>query len=306
MTQELTVHVEGAAPAPGRRPSRIRWYVLAAALVVAAIVSTATVPNGGTLIGPVPRQPAFALPELDPAVNYTWNTRIFGSEEGESTDATRRLDEALRAVPELSTAVPMRDGEPVPAGGPITVRQERFLFSVPNGPNGTIGVWPAIGRGRPHYHARLNVDGRDGFHDTLTVDLVPKGAYEKGAGDIARIGSSNGGFAPRLVDGCADYTLANWSEPEGPELRTRYECAPFSTIDGLEGLQVRRSRVFADGRLGEQATVVIVYRADGNAIVLESRLAADDGRADLSEGQSRLSGERLKDLALALPRVPVV
>lgn len=290
--------------ATGRRVRRRRVAATIAAFLVpglalALVLTTTPAPKAPEPTA-TPTQPSFALPPIDG--HYMWQPWTI-TDQGEFTAATRRLDDALRDAPDLAGARPERDGKPIAEGAGTMVRQTQYLFPLTNGSR-----IPVHGKSlnvtRPQYHGRMALDAGHGFHDLVTVDIVPRGSFLKGPGDISELGMINDGYAPHLVDGCDDYTGVQPLTWEST--RTDYECTPLTTPQGEEALQVTRTRTYTDGTPVERAIVLVVYRADGNALVLETRLTRDDGGPDLSGGKPRLTGEALMRVASALPLVMVV
>ena len=261
-------------------------------------------------------QREYPYPEVEEGKNYEWASGYGPGEDGFGTERTKVLDAALLGTQPLADADlaywprgydDTVEPEAATAGAKLLGRRLQSLYPIEGRPGGPLTQLPSLPGSRPAYHGRLAVDTRpgDGFHDLLTVDVVPKGSYRKGAGDIGRIGSVQGGSAPWLTDGCADYDGHPQLGLDGPAVHTAYTCETVTTSTGLEAFRVTRDRVYEGGGVYEKSVTVVVYQENGNALVVTAALAPDARGAGLNGGRPCLDGDAVLAVAEALPEVVV-
>ena len=314
----------------GRQRARVRRYALgggvtagvavfaAAALMLQAALGGGTghaaadpsgFPSGTATDGPL-AQPEVTLPPIESENDYTWAGR-----NPTTTEESTALDTALwdflsgRGFDMYVMPDGIESTKPLdPATRPRVQRiDDQLARHVPY-----MGGWKGEDTGyqqpayelKPNAELLLQLDPDKRYGEYFRLKVFPKGGYLDGpAQNTGRTPSM--GFEPHLVGGCDDYTF----DSQGATGKLAdYECRYGTTSAGERYLLVDET-TSGSGALISRLKTLVLYRADGSAVRLQSSLDCwmENGRpAGFYEGlEFRMDDAAMVALAEALPDVVV-
>lgn len=255
-------------------------------------------------------QPSFPLPDLDWNEPYDWNfDSALETETAETVILTERLWQWIAGRGDIELFYfDEFTGETEPitrANFPAIVRAPQNLVEDLEPDPGTFKLGPPTGYRRPLYvldsgpgiatHVRWSFDEAD--NDAMIgVAFYPKDSYLPGAKSTE---ASPGNYDVRhLVAGCEDYRYTGQGGA-GEDLAD-FTCAETAGPDGERILTVE-CVLNADSEYSVKTITVVVYRPDGNAVVVDGSPISEEGAAHHKGQGPILTGADLADLALSLP-----
>lgn len=277
----------------GRRRARVRRYALSGGVTAGvAVFAAATLMLQAGLGGGTPNaagdpsgspsvdstadplaQPEVTLPPIDPQNDYTWAGR-----NPTTTEESAALDTALwdflngRGFDMYVMPDGIESTRPLdPASRPRVQRVDDELGRLAPYMGGWTGE--ETGYQQPAYELKpngellLQLGPEKQYGEYFTFKVFPKGGYLDGpAQNQDRIPSM--GFAPHLVGGCDDYTF----DSQGTTGKLAdYECHDGTTSAGERYLLVDET-TSSSGELITRLKTLVLYRADGSAVRLQSSL----------------------------------
>ncbi|MEV0643983.1 hypothetical protein AB0I28_01845 [Phytomonospora sp. NPDC050363] len=300
-TPELSI-VPSAIIAKGRRRARARLAGLAGggvAAIAAVAVLLPTVFAGGTAqdaaVPPLRQDPSEYPIAFDPNVEYIWSadeSRFDEENEADAYTTTPATEELTTAWLAGLEALGFQ-GQGSWNEGAVTRHNE--VLTPDQDQSGAYGGWAGdeskVLAERLAYSAQ--VDTADGI---ISLYVRPAGLFLRGAGTQAKNPSSLLPDPRYLVPGCDSYTYM-LEFPRPAEVETTFECVESEGSEGERILSVRPSQT-TGGRTSRTIAYLVVYRADGSAVLITERSWNETSEPSLSD-------EQMTALALALPAVPV-
>lgn len=304
----------------GRKQSASRKAYTGVASVIALVLAAGMVfqigrtatggdvsdPNPSASTGPV--QPSFPLPEVDPAAEWRWQYNVGHGTETETTKAlTDAWWAALSGVDGGVPAVVDEDtAEPSAATreqfDPVLRFDDALVEDVRSDAGGYTGESVPQGYTRPIYRLETSLlfDGLP-RPDHLTAQYFPRGSYLDGTEIGAGAGRDQWDWR-HLYDGCEDETASGGGSVD-------YTCATSTGPNGERVIEIDLVVVHPDGWPPSRSSVVVVYFADGNAVLVvddaPQGMAPEDTTPSIEDPTPGLTPHQLAEMVFAMQPVVI-
>ncbi|HEY1175925.1 MAG TPA: hypothetical protein VGF17_07180, partial [Phytomonospora sp.] len=260
---------------------------------------------------PQEEQPSFPLPDLDwENDHFDWSYN--GSSDIETAETvilTDRLWNWISDYEGLQLYSGTGEGERVTRDEFIPfVRATQKLVTDLEPDDGTFSLGPDTGYERPVYLWTAGANFGDGYRwrfdgapndGQIGIGIYPKGSYLTGPKSV--LASPSTWEVRHLVAGCEDYRFD--SQGRSGKLAD-FTCDEKKGPDG-EKILIVECLVNAESEWAQTMVTAVVYRPDGNAVVVDGYAYTEEYQGFQTGMGPVLTGDEMADLAMSLPALIV-